>query len=162
MEYASSSESNGQIERTHATLIEIFNTNKHKIPSANTVMTIELSVALYNNTVHSSTGFTPNEVIFNQNNLINPEEIQAQARNIFQSVGNDLQLSVSRMVKQNNKKENPPNLLDGQVVFLKPNIRTKAQPRGIQTNVKNITDRTFQNQRNIKRNKNKIKRLKII
>lgn len=160
LDYASSSESNGQIEKTHATIVEIFNTNKNKIPNSNTIQAIELSVALYNNSVHSSTSFTPNEVIFNQNNLTNPQEIQAQANNVFQNVHNNLEIAKNRIIKQNCKKEQPPILVDKQMVFIKPNIRAKAQPRGVETQIKDITLKTFRTNRNIKRNKNKIKRLK--
>lgn len=160
LEYVSSSESNGQVEKTHSTIIEIFNTNKDKIPSSNTLTAIELSVALYNNSVHSSTGFTPNEIIFNQNNLINPNEIQEQANNIFKNVSSNLEKTTNRMKKQNERKEEPPKLVENQIVYLKPYIRSKAQPRGINIEVKDVTMNTFKNKRNIKRNKNRIKRVK--
>lgn len=160
LEYASSSESNGQIEKTHATVIEIYNTNKSKLPNHTTPTAIELTVALYNNSVHSATGFTPNEVIFNQNNLTNPAEIQAKAHEIFQTVHDHLQKASTRMEKYNSDKEEPPDLTEGQTVFLKPNIRTKSQPRGIETKIQNVALKTFHTRRNIKRNHSKIKRLK--
>lgn len=160
LEYASSSESNGQIEKTHSTIIEIYNTNKDKIPKADTIIAIELSVALYNSSVHSSTGFTPNEVIFNQNNLMSPNEIQAQANIIFKDVGDKLELIKNKITKINSAKEEPPILANNQSVFLKPNIRTKSQPRGVETKIKDITLNTFKTSKNIKRNKKKIKRIK--
>lgn len=160
LEYASSSESNGQVEKTHATIIEIYNTNKLKFPNSDMNTAIELCVALYNNSIHSATGFTPNEIVFNQNNIINPEEIQEHAHKIFQSVNSKLETTKNKMLKQNNRKEDPPNLAENQLVFLKPNIRTKTQPRGVETEVKNVNFKTFKTNRKIKRNKNKIKRIK--
>lgn len=160
LEYASSSESNGQIEKAHSTIIEIFNTNKTKFPNSSVPVAIELSVALYNGSVHSSTGYTPNEIVFNQVNQINPCEIQRQADDIFKNVSLSIEGVIKRMEKQNIHRENPPNLLENQSVFLKPNIRTKTQARGIKAQAKNINFKTFNINRNIKRNKNKIKRLK--
>ena len=64
--FASSSESNGQIECAHSTIIEIFNTNKHKYPNCATKMIIRACTPLYNWTIHSTTSFAPNEIIFNQ------------------------------------------------------------------------------------------------
>lgn len=160
IEYASSSESNGQIEKTHTTIIEIFNSNKQKLVNPNTSAAIELSVALYNNSVHSATGFTPNEILFNQNNLINPAEIQAQANCIFQKVKENLETTAKKMEQRNEVKEKPPDLTENQVVFLKPNIRTKTQPRGLEVKVQDVTFKTFRTGRNVKRNKNKMKRLK--
>jgi hypothetical protein len=68
--------------------------------------------------------------------------------------------ATDRMIKRNEKREEPPNLEENQSVYIKPNIRTKTQPRGTKQEAKNIKDRTFENENNIKRNKNKIKRLK--
>lgn len=80
LEYASSSESNGQVEKTHSTIIEIYNTNKHKFLDLNTTDLIAISISLYNATVHSATGYTPNEILFNQLNATNPIAIHDQAK----------------------------------------------------------------------------------
>lgn len=64
------------------------------------------------------------------------------------------------MREQNRNKEEPPNLIENQIVYLKPNIRTKNQPRGKETQIKDVTVNTFKNSKNIKRNKKKIKRVK--
>lgn len=158
--YASSSESNGQIERTHSTIIEIYNTNKHKFEGMGTKSIVKLAVALYNNSVHSSTQFTPNEILFNQNNIINPEEIIGEAQAMFLKARLNMERAQKQILNQNSKKEDPPVLEDGKEVFVIPNIRTKTEPRATKTNANNVTDKTFMNNRNIKRHKNKIKRLK--
>lgn len=158
--YAASSESNGQIERTHSTIIEIFNTNKHKFKGMGTKSKIKLSVALYNDTVHSATKFTPNEIMFNQNNIANPEEVLKNAQTLFLKTKENILRSQQKLIKDNDNREDPPHLEEGQEVFVIPNIRTKTQPRANNTTVNETHDKTFKNKRNIKRHKNKIKRLK--
>lgn len=160
LQYAASSESNGQIERTHSTIIEIFNTNKHKFKGMGTKSIIQLSVALYNDTVHSATKFTPNEIIFNQNNIVNPEAVLKNAQELFVKTKQNIINSMEKLVKQNVNKEDPPPLEEGQEVFVIPNIRTKTQPRANKTNANRVSSKTFKNNRNIKRHKNKIKRVK--
>ena len=160
LEYASSSESNGQIERTHSTIIELYNTNKHKFPRAGTKQLVKIAVTLYNETIHSATKFTPNEIIFNQNSELNPEQIRSNAQKIFEEVKNNLLRSHNRVIKSNSTKENPPKIDENQDVFVLPNIRTKTQPRAHKTTAHQITDKTFKNIRDIKRNKSKIKRFK--
>uniref|UniRef100_A0AAG5DT40 RNA-directed DNA polymerase n=1 Tax=Anopheles atroparvus TaxID=41427 RepID=A0AAG5DT40_ANOAO len=59
LSYVSCSESNGQVEKTHSTIIEIFNTNKSKFTDMSTIEKMLLSVSLYNNSVHSATKYTP-------------------------------------------------------------------------------------------------------
>uniref|UniRef100_A0AB38Z1R9 RNA-directed DNA polymerase n=1 Tax=Pitica errantivirus TaxID=3078414 RepID=A0AB38Z1R9_9VIRU len=158
--YAASSESNGQIERVHSTVIEIFNTNKQKFKTMGTKSIIKLSVALYNNTIHSSTQYTPNEIIFNHNNIVNPEQISKEAQEIFAKAKTNMEKAQKRMSQQNIKKQDPPFINEGQEVFIIPNIRTKKQPRANKTNANTIQSRTFKNNHGTKRHKNKIKRLK--
>lgn len=160
LEYASCSESNGQIERTHSTIIEIFNTNKHKFRGMHTRSVIKLSIALYNNSVHSSTKFIPNEILFNRNNIRNPEEVLGNAQKIFLEAQMNLKKAQNNQTKQNSSKEEAPQLDENQEVFVIPNIRTKSQPRAIQTTARNITEKTFKNTQDTKRHKRKIKRLK--
>lgn len=158
--YAASSESNGQIERTHSTIIEIFNTNKHKFRTMGTKSIIQLSVALYNDSVHSSTQYTPNEIIFNQNNIVDPEVIVRDAQELFLKARLNMEKAQKQTLTQNSKKEDPPVIEEGKEVFVIPNIRTKTQARATKTNANEVREKTFKNNRNIKRHKNKIKRLK--
>lgn len=160
IEYAASSESNGQIERAHSTIIEVFNTNKHKFKTMGTKSIVKLSVALYNNTVHSSTQYTPNEILFNQNNIVNPEIILKDAQELFLKAKLNMEKAQKHVINQNSKKEDPPVINEGQEVFVMPNIRTKKQARANKTNAHEVTDRTFKNNNMIKRHKSKIKRLK--
>lgn len=161
IEYASSSESNGQIEKTHSTIIEIYNTNKYKFQNSNTKTIIRASVTLYNNTIHSTTKFTPNEIIFNNTDLMNPQQIDQINEEILTKVKDNSKKKQDIQEKLNENREISPDLNDGQEVFLKPNIRTKTQPRGNDATINQVTAKTFKiNGGNIKRNKNKIKRQK--
>ena len=161
IQYASSSESNGQVEKTHSTIIEIYNTNKDKFRNNDTKSIIRASTALYNNSVHSATGFTPNEVIFNQTNHTNPNEIELQANDLYEKTKTNLQKAQRKMMKQNEAKENPPELSENQIVHIKPNIRKKTDPRGNEAIIHQVTSKTFKiNNTNVKRNKNKIRRIK--
>lgn len=64
-------------------------------------------VALYNNTVHSATGFTPNEIIFNRTDAISPAEIDNNANRIFRKVTENLQKAQQKMERYNDEKEDP-------------------------------------------------------
>lgn len=160
--YASSSESNGQVEKTHSTIIEIYNTNKHKFQDMNTPTLIALSISLYNSSIHSATGYTPNEILFNQRNQTNPQEISREANEIFTKAKINIEKSRQRQTKSNHRKEDPPIINEGQEVFVRPNLRKKLDPRAVPTIANQVKEKTFQNTRKIKRHKNKIKRLKKV
>lgn len=160
LEYASSSESNGQIEKTHATIIEIYNTNKNKFRSLTSKTLIRASVALYNNSVHSTTKFTPNEIIFNYSNFRTRDQLDEQAEKLFDEVKVNASQKHNVQAKLNLQRENPPEIKENQEVFLKPNIRTKTQPRGQEVTAQEVQLKTFKNKKGTKRNKNKIKRIK--
>lgn len=160
LDYASCSESNGQVEKTHSTIIEILNSNKHKFANLDTKTLVSLAVALYNTSVHSATKFTPNEIIFNNNNLVDPDLIEETSQNLYKKVKINIEKAKLNQEKRNKNRENPPNLNEDQEVFVIPNIRKKLDPRARPTKANQITDKTFNNNRRIKRHKSKIKRLR--
>ena len=157
IEYASSSESNGQIERTHSTMIEIFNTNKHKFQNCDTKTIMRACVSLYNDSVHSTTSFTPNEIIFNVTDQIQNFD---QINRIYTKVIEKTKQKRDKILESNEKKEDPPDVSENQKVFLIPNIRSKKQPRAAEVTAKSVKEKTFKINNNIKRNKQKIKRIK--
>lgn len=160
MEFSSSSESNGQIEKTHSTVIELFNTNKHKHTELSSPEIMNIITALYNETVHSSTTFTPNEIVFNQRNSANPEHISEAAQKLFDRVIVHLNKTKHNMQKYNHNKEDPPTVeVDGDV-FIKKATRKKLDPRFTITKCKENNHKTIKIPNNVKRNKNKIKRLR--
>lgn len=159
IEFAASSESNGQIEKTHSTIIELFNTNKHKFNDNSSPEIIQIVTSLYNDTVHSATLFTPNEIIFNPG-YTSPAEISQNAEKIFHTVGNQLKKSAEKMKKYNHTKEDPPFIAEGQIIYLKKNTRKKLDPRYSNAKCKENKEKTIKiGKRNVKRSKNKIKRI---
>lgn len=160
LKFASSSESNGQIEKTHSTVIEMFNTNKHKFTELNSPEIIALVVALYNETVHSATSFKPNEIIFNQRNIVQPGDVAQAAQNIFVKVRNCLDKTKTNMTKYNDIKEHPPEIRVNDNVYIKKATRKKIDPRFTESKCLANNDQTIMIKRNVKRNKNKVKRLR--
>lgn len=157
IEYASSSESNGQIERAHSTVIELFNTNKHKFPNTNTKTIVRSCVALYNDTIHSSTSFTPNEIIFNVSDELPSSE---QRDKIYRELKEYSKFKQEQITKMNEKKEDPPEVEEGQKVYIIPNIRAKKSPRAVEQEARDVQEKTFKIEGGVKRNKSKIKRIK--
>jgi len=160
LQYASCSESNGQIEKTHCTITEIINTNKYKYEGADTRSLTKIAVTLYNNSVHTATKFTPNELLFNNSNSVNPPEISGKAQILFATAYKNMTKAAKRQTNNNDSKCAPPTLEEREAVFIMPNIRTKMQPRATKLIVRNVLDKTFENARGVKRHKQKIKRLK--
>ena len=158
LEFASSSESNGQVEKTHSTIIEIFNSNKQKFTSLNTADIIQLTVSLYNNSVHSATNFTPNEIVFNQTNTIDPGIIMTHSKEIFDKVICNLEKAKKKMEKNNEQKEEPPTIKEGNGVLIKKGVRKKLDPRFQMTTCLQNNIKTIKIGRNVKRNKSKLKR----
>lgn len=66
----------GLVERFHSTLIEIFRLAKyeHKMTDAASIMTY--SLMSYNETIHSSTGLTPFEVVFGHTDSTNSFNVE--------------------------------------------------------------------------------------
>ena len=158
LEYASSSESNGQVERAHSTIIEIYNSNKHKFQNLGVKSRIELAVALYNELIHSSTKLKPIEIIFNLNNSRNSEEIIAKAHEMFEKAKTNMLNAQEKLLKKNPTRENPPTIQEQQEVFVIPNTRNKTEARANPTIASRVKEKTFVNSNNVKRHKNKIKR----
>ena len=157
LEFASSSESNGQVERAHSTIIELFNTNKYKFPRCTTKTIINACVSLYNHTIHSTTSYSPNEIIYNETNHPSSQE---QMEKIYKNLIENSSSAQEKITKNNNKRETAPIIEEGKEVFIIPNIRSKKQERATGAIAKSVKEKTFKINNNIKRNKNKIKRIK--
>lgn len=161
LEFASSSESNGQIEKTHCTIIEMYNTNKHKFCELDSPEIMAVVVALYNDTVHSATLYKPKEIIFNQRNVLNPSSVFQAAQNIFLKVKNNLNKAKEKMLKYSKGKEDPPAVKIDDNVYIKQGTRKKLDPRFRESKCLKFNNRTITINRNVKRNKNKLRRLRI-
>lgn len=107
LEFASSLESNGQIEKTHSTIIELFNTNKHKYPELHSPEMLNIICSIYNETIHSATWFSRNEIVFNQRNVVNPTEIAEASQKIFDNAIVHLNKAKNNMEKYKTVKNIP-------------------------------------------------------
>lgn len=160
LHFVSSSESNGQIERFHSTLIEIINTNKDKLGHQSPIDQVYLAVALYNNTVHSSTKIKPNEILFNQFDEVDPTKISENADKMYDKVIMQLEKQVARMKKNNENKEDVPQV--SKCEFLKQTVRSKLAKRYKECEIKDQDHKVIKlkNKNNTKRNITKLTRLK--
>lgn len=153
LEFASSSESNGQIEKTHCTIIEMYNTNKHKFTELESTEVMAIIVALYNDTVHSATSYKPKEIVFNQRNVQDPNIVAQAAQNIFTKAQHNLAKAQTNMVNQHKGKEQPPEVKTDENVYIKKGTRKKLDPRYRESKCLKVNDRTVTINRNVKRNK---------
>lgn len=82
------SEMNGTVERFHSTLLEIYRITKNENPNLPVLDLIQLSIQKYNSSIHSSTKFTPLEIILPSART--PEIIEKVYRNLQQTQKNAL------------------------------------------------------------------------
>lgn len=108
------SNTNGQVERIHSTILEIANAIS-KQNSTETIDELFNAVTQYNNTIHSVTKFRPNEIFFNNTNVnIN-----------FNTIKNNLQLNQEKTLNHHNKKRTHKAFQPGDIVFMKSDRRCK-------------------------------------
>ena len=115
------SEVNGQIERFHSTLIEIYRCLKTDGNTDSVKSRINLSVERYNNSIHSAIGMTPHEALFGRKKMYqHPSDVEVQKEK-------DNGLILSKLLKkqehsrklQNRKLKSPIEYEQGEVVLLK-------------------------------------------
>lgn len=105
------STTNGQVERTHSTILEIANSIA-KQNSSEAVDEVFNAVIQYNNTIHSVTKYKPNDVFFN--------------RNVDLSlVSKNLHLDQEKILTYHNKKRIHKVFKAGDIVFMKSDRRRK-------------------------------------
>lgn len=138
------SEMNGIVERFHSTIAEIYRCMKSKHPKLVTKSLLKICVSLYNNTIHSATKFTPNEIIFSSNvekNLpINIEEIMEKKDKLYDQVIINLINKQKSDTKLHNKNtENNPNFQKDEIIYvdrkgIKNKTKNKFEPMTVKEN----------------------------
>lgn len=156
--HASSSESNGIVERFHSTLVELYRTlhAKYKDLTLNEVMNILTDI--YNNTFHSAINQKPRDVVFNKTNITNSEEI---ARN-FDKIQSAIKIELNKRKEAHENKfqqnETPKTLNINDKKYIKIGQRqTKDKNLYKSTTVKSNDEFTFTDTNDIKIHKNRIK-----
>lgn len=139
------SNSNSPVERLHSTLIELFRVLKIKEPNSTTKQLMLYAVLGYNLSVHSVTKQKPFDIINGRINSLDPfhltdeiiinqyvenrrERLKTIYRKIYET---SLQTKVSLNEKQNQNRENPPEIKPSSKVYVtdKSAKRTKDKPR---------------------------------
>lgn len=157
--FASSSNSNGIVERFHSTLIELYRTLQAKYKDLEFFDQINIFVDIYNNTIHSATGYKPRQVVFNFQNRTDTEEI-FQNYNKIQSAVKVMIEKRKRQVEEENKQKSSPKPLEaGKNVYVKVTQRiTKDKEPFKVSKVKENHEFTFKDAYDVKIHKNRLKK----
>lgn len=125
------------VERFHSTIIEIYRLAKYDKSELDAASVMTYAIMAYNNTIHSSTEFTPFEIVFGHTDAGNAFNIDRE-RNLMQKLLIDHRKRLKHLyeyvadklqtdkVKVREKKggEKPPDLKTGDKIFMK-NTRTR-------------------------------------
>lgn len=98
--YASSSNSNGIIERFHNTLLEMFMANRSKINNLTLYQGLSLITALYNDAKHTTTNLTPRQIIFGNSTSLDLKDINMMKQQIIQTAKDN----IARIATRHNSK----------------------------------------------------------
>lgn len=124
------SEVNGQIERVHSTVLEIYRCLKTEYSQLSVHELIYVAVDRYNNTIHSVIKRKPSDIFFNRSQRVNYQNLL----NIRSKINRDLRGIIkrnmdARNVRQNKKRVQPRKYNRGEVVFVAmKGIKGKAKP----------------------------------
>ena len=141
------SEMNGVIERFHSTLQEIFRITKAENPSKSMTELIEMSTIKYNSTIHSSTKFTPLEIVIPS----------SQSSTIIDTVYKNLQNKQTRDLENHNKRLKHRNINANTDAYEKTRRRTKNTPRYKKIRIKTVNKSTVTTDDDRRVHKNDIK-----
>lgn len=158
------SEVNGQVERFHSTITEIFRIQKSLNPSYPCSRLMTISVDKYNETIHSTTGKTPKEILFGKSNSsVSAEELDEIRNKMYEEVLVQLKEKQQKQLDTHNKNRQPaPDLTTGQEIYVKDKIfKSKHKPifkkHFVQTN-KRVT---ITNEKNQNLHKSNIKNFQL-
>ena len=124
------SEVNGQVERLHSTILEIYRCLKAEFNELSVRELIYIAIDRYNNSIHSVTGKKPDEVFINRTESADFNTL-LQAR---EKINKDLRHLVRKRVIEKNRKMNrmrtsPRKFRRGEEVFVRiKNIKAKNKP----------------------------------
>jgi transposase InsO family protein len=83
---AGHSESNGQIERVHSTMVEIIRCKNKDWNDYTPNQKIQIAADLYNNSIHSITKFKPVDLFFAATSAVSLEEIIKEKNDLFKMI----------------------------------------------------------------------------
>lgn len=164
------SKSNGIVERFHSTLIESLRALKLEQPKQTLETNLYLSIMGYNNSLHTTTKFTPFEITqgtvthglpkdYLENKLVENfiKERNDQLKIINEQVKRNIENAKRKVQERQIELPKIDELTEGDVVFLKRNNqRQKLKPVTDKVRIEKINDRTIE----IKNKKGKISKFK--
>lgn len=124
------SEVNGQIERVHSTILEIYRCLRAEYSDMKSKELVYVAVDRYNNTVHSVTNRKPSDVFFNRSQRVNYQNLL----NIRSKINQDLRGIIRKNMMARNKRHNLKRLVprkygQGDVVYVAiKGIKSKSKP----------------------------------
>lgn len=159
LHFASSSNSNGIVERFHSTLIEIYRTNKIKFNDLSTRDQINIAVDIYNNSFHTAIKNLPRNLVFNHSGSTNMEEISEKFKSLQSAAKIELDKRKAKYEQQNKDNEQPEQYNPGDAKYIKisQRITKDVNPYKI-TTIKENNDLTFKDINDVKIHKNRIKK----
>ena len=137
---AKNSNSNSPIERLHSTLIEELRVLRQKTPREPITTQMLYAILGYNNTIHSSTKYTPFQIIKgnihletpynNTENKIMSDFLEKHTRNlnIINEIINENNFKLKDLSKANTNRNDPETVEKGDTVYIKQNNRGKLLP----------------------------------
>lgn len=159
LHFASSSNSNGIVERFHNTLLEMYLANKQKFETITLYEGLALTTALYNDSTHSTTNLKPREIIFGNCYSLNPAEINLSKSKYIQTARDN----IKHTADNHNKKLILTNTKEYKTLNNPILVKGKAKPspyghRYRQVNIVDQTEKTITDTQNIKTHKKNVKR----
>lgn len=160
LHFASSSNSNGIIERFHNTLLEMYLANKNKVKNLTLYEGLAIVTALYNDAKHSVTRLSPRQIIFGNSSSLNIDEINSSKSKDIQ----DARDGIAHDANAHNSKL-PHDLPADYKIIQKSEVLVKGKgkptpysSRYRQITVKDQTDKTITDDMNIKIHKRNMKK----
>uniref|UniRef100_A0AB38Z1K8 RNA-directed DNA polymerase n=1 Tax=Biju errantivirus TaxID=3078397 RepID=A0AB38Z1K8_9VIRU len=141
------SEMNGIVERFHSTIVEIYRITRSENQFNSVKENIALSVQKYNATIHSSTGYTPLEIITPSQNTVSI--LDKAHKNLIKKQKKDLNF--------HNKNRKTQELIEGQEIFENTRQRLKHKPRFKKKVIQNVRTSTVMLKDGRKVHKNDLK-----
>lgn len=134
-------ESNSPIERFHSTLIEHLRILKQKHADLTPTMLMPYAIIAYNNTIHSSTKYTPFELTFGHTNLRDPFDListtfysdyisnhKDKLTTLYHEISKNQELAKKKVISKHNEKgDNQYHFKINQTVYKKLSERLKSK-----------------------------------
>lgn len=113
------SEVNGQVERLHSTIIEIYRCLRVEYPNLSVKELIEICVDRYNNTIHSTTKKRPRDLFFNRNIGANYENLLSIQNKINTDLRHLLKRNMGvRKARMNRRRQSPKKYRKGDRIYV--------------------------------------------